>query len=90
MTRIIVKSPREGFRRAGIAFSTAGTELDTDSLSKAQLAAIRADPGLLVSDAPEPKQKAPKKDVPDAEPESSTTAEVAPAADAAPAKAGKK
>lgn len=51
MSQIIVTSQREGFRRAGIAFSTAGTALDTDSLSEAQLAAIRADPGLSVADA---------------------------------------
>ena len=44
---MIVKSRTEGFRRAGIAFSAEGTEINIDELSLAQLKAIRAERNLV-------------------------------------------
>lgn len=40
----------EGFRRAGRAWSKAGTDLPAASLKKAELAALRAEPKLTVTD----------------------------------------
>ena len=45
---ILVKSKPERFRRAGIAFTRDGVEIDPATLTDAQLAAIRAEPNLIV------------------------------------------
>lgn len=55
MSKIIVKSAPETFRRAGIAFNREGVVLDTADLSKEQLAAIKAEPNLVSADYTEPK-----------------------------------
>lgn len=51
MPKIIVKSRRESFRRAGFEFTRAGRELDTEELSKDQLQAIEDEPQLVVAPA---------------------------------------
>lgn len=50
MSKIIVKSLTDGFRRAGIEFNKTGVTLDTGELTKVQLGAIHSDPSLLVSE----------------------------------------
>lgn len=54
MPKIIVKSLVNGFRRAGHAFTREGVVLDTADLSEEQLAAIKAEPKLVVADHVEP------------------------------------
>lgn len=54
MSKIIVKSAVDGFRRGGHAFTREGVVLDTTKLSKAQLEAIQAEPKLVVADYVEP------------------------------------
>lgn len=54
MSKIIVKSTTDGFRRAGHAFNREGVVLDTAKLSKAQLEAIQAEPKLVVAEHAEP------------------------------------
>lgn len=54
MPKIIVKSTADGFRRAGIAFNRDGVVLDTGSLTPEQIAAIKAEPKLVVADYAEP------------------------------------
>lgn len=54
MPKIIVKSTTDGFRRAGIAFGRDGVVLDTGSLTQEQIAAIKAEPKLVVADYVEP------------------------------------
>lgn len=50
MSKINVKAKHErGFWRAGMLFTRAGTDLDTAELTKAQLAAIEAEPNLVVT-----------------------------------------
>lgn len=46
--RVVAKV--DGFRRAGRAWSKAGTDLPVTSLKKADLAALRAEPKLTVTD----------------------------------------
>ncbi|MBS0599541.1 MAG: hypothetical protein JSR92_19965 [Proteobacteria bacterium] len=48
MPKLIVQSQRDGYRRAGIAFSRDGIEIDTADLKKDQLAAIESDSNLKV------------------------------------------
>lgn len=49
MSKIIVKSKSpKGFRRAGIAFTREGVELDTSKLKKGQLDAIENEPNLVI------------------------------------------
>jgi len=48
MSLITVKSKGERFRRAGIEFSRAGVELDTDELTQEQVDAIQAEPNLVI------------------------------------------
>lgn len=48
MSKIIVKSKPESFRRAGIAFNREGVELDIAKLKKEQLEAIKAEPNLVI------------------------------------------
>lgn len=50
MSTIIIKLKhgRDGYRRAGLAFTKAGVEINRGDLSKDQLAAIEADPRLTV------------------------------------------
>lgn len=55
MSKIIVKSTIDGFRRGGHAFNREGVVLDTADLSKEQFAAIKAEPALVVADYVEPK-----------------------------------
>lgn len=55
MSKIIVKSIIDGFRRGGYAFNREGVILDTSELSKQQLADIKAEPNLVVADYVEPK-----------------------------------
>lgn len=55
MSKIIVKSTVDGFRRGGHAFTREGVVLDTKDLSKDALAAIQAEPMLIVADYVEPK-----------------------------------
>jgi hypothetical protein len=56
---LIVRSVAGGFRRAGIAFSEEAMRLDPAILSKQQIAVLKAEPALSVSEesveAPEPK-----------------------------------
>ena len=47
MSLITVKSKGERFRRAGIEFSRAGVELDTDELTQEQVLAIASEPQLV-------------------------------------------
>lgn len=54
MPKIIVKSTTDGFRRAGIAFRRDGIVLDTETLTKEQLAAIKSEPKLVVAEIAEP------------------------------------
>ena len=58
MSKIIVKSVADGFRRAGITFNREGVVLDSKELSAEQLAAIKAEPMLVVADYAEPKKAA--------------------------------
>jgi hypothetical protein len=46
--RVVAKV--DGFRRAGRAWPKAGTDLPASSLKKAELAALRAEPKLTVTD----------------------------------------
>jgi hypothetical protein len=55
MSKILVQSKPERFRRADIEFTREGVVLDTDKLKKEQLEAIKAEPMLVVSDATEKK-----------------------------------
>jgi hypothetical protein len=57
MSKILVQSKPERFRRAGIEFNRAGVELDTDELKKDQLEAIKSEPMLSVSEAKGKKDK---------------------------------
>lgn len=59
---MIVKTKFEGgFRRAGIHFTREGVEIDPATLDAGQLAAIRAEPSLVITDdAPEADGKPPK------------------------------
>lgn len=75
MPKITVKTRRlERFRRAGLEFNRAGVELDTDELSEAQLAAIKAEPNLLVAEGEteagtqDEKPKEPKRQAADKKP----------------------
>jgi hypothetical protein len=61
MSKILVRSAREGFRRAGIAFTRAGITLDTRKLVDGQLAAIQAEPLLSVTELPDEEKKPSKK-----------------------------
>ena len=54
--RVVAKA--EGFRRAGRAWSKAGTDLPVASLKKGDLAALRAEPRLIVTDIEIPATKA--------------------------------
>lgn len=48
---MIVKSKSErGFWRAGIHFTREGVEIDPATLDAGQLAAIRAEPALIITD----------------------------------------
>jgi len=61
MPKINVQSKPERFRRAGIEFTRAGVEVDTDKITKEQLEAIEAEPNLVVAaeeSAAKPQQKA--------------------------------
>lgn len=60
MSKIIVKSTVDGFRRGGHAFNREGVVLDTAKLGKAQLAAIEAEPKLVVAEYQDAKAKADK------------------------------
>lgn len=51
MPIIKVRSKSPGFRRAGILFTAEGVELDTKDLGKDQLAAIKAEPMLVIEGA---------------------------------------
>lgn len=51
MPKVLIRSAAKSFWRAGIQFTHAGVEVDTDELSKEQLAAIEAEPELSVIDA---------------------------------------
>lgn len=51
MSKLIIQSKTPRFRRAGIEFTRAGVSVDADDLSKAQLAAIEAEPQLSVTPA---------------------------------------
>ena len=46
--RVVAKA--DGFRRAGRAWSKAGTDLPAAGIKKADLAALRAEPMLTVTD----------------------------------------
>ncbi len=46
--RVVAKA--DGFRRAGRAWSKAGTDLPLADLKKAEIAALRAEPRLTVTD----------------------------------------
>lgn len=48
---IIVQAKSEPYRRANIAWSTTPRTIALDELSEDQLAAIKADPNLIVTDA---------------------------------------
>jgi hypothetical protein len=48
--KLCVIARSEGFRRAGRAWSVAPTEVETKEFSADQLAALRADPMLIVQD----------------------------------------
>lgn len=68
MSTLTIKSKRDGFRRAGIAFSaTEATVLQKKDLKKEQIEALKEDPNLLVIDAddkPAKDDKAGKDDKP--------------------------
>lgn len=48
MSLITVKSKSERFRRAGLDFTRAGVEFDTDDLTQDQVDAIQAEPNLVI------------------------------------------
>lgn len=75
MSKIIVKSARDSFRRAGLAFTREGTTLDTKDLSKDQLKAIREEPALSVQDVQEKETAAEKKAREEAEAKAKAEAE---------------
>lgn len=53
MSKLIIKSLRDGYRRAGIAFGRAGVIVETDDLTEQQIEAIQGDPNLKTSAAPD-------------------------------------
>jgi hypothetical protein len=54
MSKLTVKSTRDGYRRSGIAFSRAGVVVDTTLLRPDQVEALETDPQLLVAPYAEP------------------------------------
>lgn len=58
MIRIISK--KEGFRRCGIAHTGTPTDYPNDRFSKKELAALKAEPMLIVQEIAEPKEKSGK------------------------------
>lgn len=50
MSRFLVSSDADGFRRAGRAWSTSPVEVDGDEFTEDQWAALRADPSITVHD----------------------------------------
>jgi hypothetical protein len=56
--KLSIKSKKNGFRRAGIAFSdTEATIVDTAKMAAADIEALMNDPGLLVIQMPGGKEK---------------------------------
>lgn len=55
-----IKSKTKGFRRAGIAHSDEWVEYPDGRFSKAELAALKAEPELTVEISPAAEDKAPK------------------------------
>lgn len=51
MPIIKVRSKSPSFRRAGILFTAEGVDLDTNDISKTQLAAIKVEPMLVLEEA---------------------------------------
>ena len=52
MPKLYILAKRDGFRRAGIAFSDKQpTEIDTSTLKPEQIEAIKNDPNLVVAEA---------------------------------------
>lgn len=52
-THYLITASRDGFRRAGRAWSVAPTRVDVDDFSAAELAALRAEPMLTVVEVAE-------------------------------------
>ena len=50
---IRIASKKEGFRRCGIAHSAKPTEYPNDRFTKKDLAALKADPTLIVDEIPD-------------------------------------
>jgi hypothetical protein len=59
--KLSITSKREGFRRAGRAWSEAPTVVDSKDFTKAQLAAIDAEPMLQMIETTESKGKGDEK-----------------------------
>jgi hypothetical protein len=51
--KVLIRSARESFRRAGIQFTREGVVVDVSELTEAQREAITHEPQLSVSPAPE-------------------------------------
>jgi uncharacterized protein YbaP (TraB family) len=49
MSKVLIKSLRDGYRRAGLAFNKSGTIVETDDLTEEQIEAIQNDPNLKAS-----------------------------------------
>lgn len=56
MPIIKVRSKSPSFRRAGLSFTKEAVDLNTEDLSKKQLAALKAEPMLIIEEA-EPERK---------------------------------
>ena len=54
MKQLTIAAHREGFRRAGRAWSKAPVTVPAADFTKEQIAALRADPNLVVTDGPPP------------------------------------
>lgn len=52
MSKLKVTATRDGFRRAGRAWPAAGVVIDTKDFTSAQIAALKGEPMLEVSEAP--------------------------------------
>lgn len=53
MAKVLIRSARASFRRAGITATRAGTVVDTDDLTQAQMEALVAEPQISIGPVPE-------------------------------------
>jgi hypothetical protein len=58
---IRIRSKKDGFRRCKIAHSTAPKDYPDDKFTEAELAALQAEPMLIVEELPDPPKEKGKK-----------------------------